>query len=228
MTETEWFMEGRFKMKIRKKTLTLMSVFAVCLLLSVFTLAADSSYNSSNDPLVSKSYLDARISELNGTISQLNNDLKSLKTEITSLKSTVDPLKTQVNSLKSEVDSLKKQVEELKALVKDLGSSSGGSTGGNGDVSYVVIELNKGQTVYAKNGTVELIVRTGSATVVSPFTSGSTKQGLADNTTGKELYNGTLVPLNDLLLIPRGGDGRGIKITSNSTFVMIRGDYEIK
>ncbi|HPU17585.1 MAG TPA: hypothetical protein PLZ27_02825, partial [Bacillota bacterium] len=61
------------------------------------------------------------------------------------------------------------------------------------------------------------------ATVVSPFAN----QGISDNTLGTDLLNGTAIALNHLLLIPRGGDGRGIKITSTGAFVMVRGEYTI-
>ena len=40
--------------------------------------------------------------------------------------------------------------------------------------------------------------------------------------------NGDNVSFNHALIIPRGGDGRGIKITSTyGAYVMVRGEYEI-
>ena len=70
----------------------------------------------------------------------------------------------------------------------------------------------------------ELILRSGSAEVVSPFDN----QGLSDLTDGVDLKGGAAVPKNHNLLIPRGDDGRGIRITSsNGAYVMVGGAYII-
>ena len=91
-------------------------------------------------------------------------------------------------------------------------------------MGYEVIEMQKGQVLYASGDKgIEIILRSGTATVVSPFAN----QGISDNTIGTDLQKGTAIGLNHLLLIPRGGDGRGIKITSTSAFVMVRGEYTI-
>lgn len=198
-------------MKIRKKTAVLAAVLAACFMLSVLTFAADSAYDSTKDPIVAKSYVDAKVSELNSTTSSMQKEITALNTENAALK-------TELTSLKSDVAALKKELASLK--------NSAGSTGSG--ATYVVVNVKRGETIYAKGGAVELILRTGSAVVVSPFTTGSTKQGLSDSTKGIEIYNGESVTVNDLLLIPRGGDGRGIKITSGDAYVMVRGDYEIK
>lgn len=90
--------------------------------------------------------------------------------------------------------------------------------------SYVVIELTRGQTVTAKTESIEIIVRPGTAaSAVSPFND----QGIADLTDGTELTNGTKLPINHILLVPRN-DGRGIVITSSKAYIMVRGDYEIQ
>ena len=91
------------------------------------------------------------------------------------------------------------------------------------DSSYAVIELSKGQVVYA-DSVVEFIVRPGSKAVcVSPFDD----QGVADITLGKEVMNNGEIALNSYCIIPRGEDGRGIKIVSDKAYIMIRGDYRI-
>jgi len=90
-------------------------------------------------------------------------------------------------------------------------------------VSYVTLELTKGQKLRSKEGSLELILRPGSgAVVISKFQT----QGIADLTTGDELLNGKSLPINHMLLIPRN-DGRGISVTSVIAYVMVRGDYEI-
>ena len=90
-------------------------------------------------------------------------------------------------------------------------------------VSYLVLELTKGQKLRVKSGSLELILRPGGvASVISEYQT----QGIADLTTGSELLNGKSVPVNHSLLIPRADD-RGILITSVIAYVMVRGDYEI-
>lgn len=92
-----------------------------------------------------------------------------------------------------------------------------------GTGTYTLVELSQGQTITA-DSICEFIARPGSyVTVISPHES----QGIADMTNGTELYNGTQVPMNAYCIIPRGGDGRGIVVTSQKAFIMIRGDYTI-
>lgn len=88
--------------------------------------------------------------------------------------------------------------------------------------SYKVLELKKGQKLRAKTDSLELILRSGYATVVSPVSN----QGIADLTWGEDLLNSEMLPTNHSILIPRA-DGRGINITSDKAFVMVRGAYEI-
>ncbi len=223
-------------MKTRRKTVILAAVLALCAVLSVFTFAADSAYDSTKDPLISKSYLDARLAELNSTIagqneqiSALNGELSELKESVASLKADSEALnnayKDEVNALKDEIktlnDSIKALNKEIETLKEDVVKATEGDR-------FVAIRLTKGQTLYAKGGSLEMILRTGSAKVVSPFKTGSTKQGISDNTNGLELFDGENISLNDLLLIPRGDDGRGMYITSSSAYIMVRGNYEIK
>ena len=85
-------------------------------------------------------------------------------------------------------------------------------------VGYEVVELSAGQTLTSGTGTVELILRPGSAaTVISEHE----QNGLSDITSALEE-----VGVNHALIIPRN-DGRGIKITSDKAYVLVRGDYKI-
>ena len=45
-------------------------------------------------------------------------------------------------------------------------------------------------------------------------------------TDASEIYNGYSLTKNHLCLIPRG-DGRGVVATSDSVYIMVRGDYTI-
>ena len=93
----------------------------------------------------------------------------------------------------------------------------------NSYASFVLIELTKNQKIRSKNGTLEVILRPGgTAQIVSSFQT----QGLADITNGTELLNGSDVPVNHSLIIPRA-DGRGFAVTSVIANVLVRGAYEI-
>ncbi len=183
-----------------KKTHALAAVLAVCLCLSLFVLAADEEYDSTVDPLISLSYLERRLAE----------QKTAYEDEITALENRTAELTAEIESLKSTIDLLKKQISDIAVGAVGMG--------------YEVIEMQKGQVLYASSDKgIEIILRSGTATVVSPFAN----QGISDNTIGTDLQKGTAIGLNHLLLIPRGGDGRGIKITSTSAFVMVRGEYTI-
>ncbi len=102
----------------------------------------------------------------------------------------------------------------LKPWVEQKVSEAGGE--------YVVVYLTKGQKILP-TASAELVLRSGSATALAP----DTTQGLSDLTSGSEIYKGSSVTINHQLLVPRA-DGRGIVITSNEAYVMVRGGYEIK
>ena len=90
-------------------------------------------------------------------------------------------------------------------------------------VDYQVITLQKGQTLYAKSS-LEFILRPGaSAIAVSP----STENGIANVSHGVELMNGYPIPINVYCVIPRG-DGRGVQCLSDTAYIMVRGQYEIR
>ena len=125
---------------------------------------------------------------------------------------------------------LTKYVEEaLKPINDKIDALTGGNIGGDGTTAtatadaFAVIDLKPGQELHCTAAT-ELILRSGSAVIVSPFDN----QGLCDMTAGVDLQAGAAVPKNHCLLIPRGNDGRGIKITGSGTaYVMVGGAYKI-
>ena len=125
---------------------------------------------------------------------------------------------------------LTKYVEEaLKPINDKIDALTGGESGGDGTTSpanadaFTVIEMKPGQELQCTAAT-ELILRSGSAVIVSPFDN----QGLCDMTAGVDLQASTAVPKNHCLLIPCGNDGRGIKITGSGTaYVMVGGAYKI-
>ncbi len=86
------------------------------------------------------------------------------------------------------------------------------------NVEYEVLRLTKGQTI---TGCIEIVLRSGKATAHCPGAN-----GLSDLTGGADLMDKTAITTNHMLLIPRD-DGRGITVTSNEAYVMVRGTYQI-
>ena len=157
-----------------KLTVIIAVVLAVALSLIILTMAA--TYDSTNDPLISLSYLTKYVDEV---------------------------------------------LEPIRASIAALGGSTDVSLPASN--TYEAIFVEYGQEIQC-TAPIELILRSGSAEIVSPFED----QGLSDLTDGKDLKNGTAVPKNHNLLIPRGEDGRGIVITSTGgAYVMVGGAYII-
>lgn len=87
--------------------------------------------------------------------------------------------------------------------------------------SLQVVELQNGQILEGEAGT-EIIKRSGKAIVIA-----TELGGLSDVTSGVDIADGGVVPDNHLLIVPRS-DGRGIFVTKDKTFIMVRGAYNIK
>lgn len=118
--------------------------------------------------------------------------------------------------------SIRQQITDLDNNVDSrLDALESGSTGAASS-TWQAIELTTGQILYAKNNACEILLRRGSATVVSR----EADNGLVDTTGGADLMNGTSLPQGKLILIPRD-DGRGIRVTYVSTWIMVRGEYTI-
>ena len=217
-----------------KKALILFTAAVVLSALCYFTVLADG-YDSTTDPVITLSYvnnnllpqIDARISELQklienggGSTGGTGNTGSSVSSaEITDLTNRVSSLENRLNYVATN-DSLLQLASRVSALENKAGSSSTSS----GSMQYTAIFVAYGKKIISPTASVELILRSGSAVVVSPFAD----QGLSDITVGLDLQNGQNISFNHALIIPRGGDGRGIRITSTEgAYVMVRGDYEI-
>ena len=90
------------------------------------------------------------------------------------------------------------------------------------DAQYEVLHLIQGDIVLAETPC-ELILRSGSA---KAYLSGN-ESGIADLTAGIDIKEGEELSANHLLLVPRGGDGRGFIVTSAEVYIMVRGGYDI-
>ncbi len=105
-------------------------------------------------------------------------------------------------------------VEEVLSRLQTL------KMGGDG-ASYVAINAAKGKKILGHEGT-EIILRSGTAVGVCPG-----ENGIVNATTGQEITQGTKIDKNNILIIPRY-DGRGIQVTSEEVWLLVKGGYDIK
>lgn len=139
---------------------------------------------SENDPVVSRSYLEERLRQIQ------DNDAFQVSDELLSF--IVDEVVRQVLEVPIETPS----------------------------TMYRAVSVNDGQIIIGQEGT-EIVLRSGSGVVYTEV-----QNGLANITTGEEVFYGAEVGLNNMLIVPRG-DGRGVRVTSPSWFI-IKGEYTIK
>ncbi|MCD7943369.1 MAG: hypothetical protein LUH43_00495 [Clostridia bacterium] len=203
-------------MKTKFRIISVAAALAVTISLCPFIFAADSDYDSSTDPLISYSYLEERLSELQEEIESLQSEILSV--DNSSLETRLTELESRISDIESEISELAAQLAEI-----DSGSSGSSSSSSGGGSDFVEVQFTKGDIIYATGGALELVLRSGSAVVVSS----SSTLGLCDMSLGIDIMNGGLVVYNHLLLIPKGDDERGIKITSNTASIMLRGSYYV-
>jgi hypothetical protein len=180
---------------------------------------------SAEDPIVTESLLDSKVTELSNQI----NQLKQKNVELTTLYSEFEKSKTDVEKLKTEFEKLKVKVDEfsklsndfplLKAKVDAMEKKSIEDVYGK----FGIVQLKVNQEVILGEST-EMVLRAGKAKVIA-----SNSGGLADLTDdkGSELKSDANVPLNHLLIASRQ-DGRGFKVRSEEVWVLIKGKYEIR
>lgn len=183
---------------MKKKMMRITVVLA--LVLVVAGMSAYATAGGKNDPLVSLSYLNETF---------LDTVTKKVQEMITSRDAV----------LKAELS------REIEAAEREIAAEYGsGSEGPNfpGDyetTTFVVVTLEKGQTLVGKVGC-ELMLRVGSASCVA-----DSSPGLVDTTAGSTLGGGKALAANHLYMATV--DGRGVKAASDSVKVMVRGPYTI-
>ena len=85
--------------------------------------------------------------------------------------------------------------------------------------SFDLVNVKAGNKIIGGEGT-EFILRSGAGNIIA-----TTSGGVADLTDGVDLANGTEVPKNHHMLIPRN-DSRGMVFTTDG-IVMVKGKYKI-
>lgn len=119
------------------------------------------------------------------------------------------------NVLKPQI--ISEVLNEVKSLYPNVGTQS----------TYTLVEIKKGGRIEAA-GCCEIIMTYGTS---SAFVTSSDNMyagvGLNDLTVGKRLLDGDLVMTDHYIVIPKG-DGRGVSVTSDSAYFLVRGEYNIK
>ena len=169
------------------------------------------------DPIVSQSYVDARINEVIMNVDSINSYINELPDKLY-VNEKFENLQNKINENTGE---LSNRIENTEQVVQQNSNRIGYLE--NRPYRYEIIEaIEPDNQVILGQGT-EIILRAGGATAIS-----SENGGLADLSSGiiGGLMTGDEVPLNHLLLCSRD-DGRGINITKKS-WVLVKGPYYIK
>ena len=201
------------------KRTTGLSLVIACIF-CVILFAADNSYQTGDDPLVTLSYIEKTFGpELKKAISDelssslttsISTDLRKQLTD--SLTSTItDRVRSQLttefaSTIRSEI---KKQLQNIEIEIPEPEAET-----------YEPVTFQKGDRVIML-GVCELFLTNGNAIAIST----NSETGLYDLTSGAILYNGYTVCLAHHLVI-ENGDSRGFEVTSETaTFLIKGGEY---
>lgn len=193
-----------------------------CLLGSTAVLATSDTFDSSTDPLVSLSYinevvipdLNAQIAEAKA-IAEANSDKAS---------------KGELQAVANRVTSLEKKMATVQASVTSILESLADEDNKPMSAAYSIVHMKYGQKLFSEKHSFEIILRTGEAKAISPFSyEGGSEHvmGIADITSGTDVTDGSAIEKNHMIVIPTGGDGRGILVTSEEAYILVRGEYYI-
>ena len=191
---------------MKTKILTLALAVAVLLGIGAYVIGGNNDLDLTNDPLISLSYLNevfwprvekAILDAADGILPDDNDD-----------GFFDDPFEDTYEDTSDETEPEDTDSSDEPVVV--AGSE------------YEVLHLMQGDIVLAETPC-ELILRSGSA---KAYLSGN-ESGIADLTAGIDIKEGEEFVANHLLLVPRGGDGRGFIVTSAEVYIMVRGGYDI-
>ncbi len=201
----------------KKLQVILAAALTVAFFATTAVAAVGATYDTAADPIVAYSGLLKWAEEvfrpslnqtITDTVTPLQNTLDSTTKRLQTAEQTVLALEAKIEALEKELDE-KADVPQTPAASTESG--------------YSVIYLTGGTELLATS-VCTIILRSGSAEVVSPFPT----QGLTDITVGSELFAGNAMPTNHAVIVPRGGDGRGIRVTSSvGAYILVQGGYTV-
>ena len=189
-------------MRQQKKT-----TIAIITIVLIMSLMFCTTAQTADLVIASVEYVDAKIAQVKALIQSSGSTGGSTPNPIDNAK--IIELETALGNALKEIDTLKSRMDFLDVTIRDMSDNYG----------MQVLHVYNGDIIYAL-GTSEIILRTGSATVIG----NESNEGLSDITTGENLAPGTTLSKDHFVIIPRG-DGRGIKITTGESFIMYRGSF---
>lgn len=204
---------------MNKKIKIIIALLTLVVLISAAVTVYAVGYDNENDPIVALSYItDVFKPQIESTIQAVKNELSEM---ISSLRTSNDALDASVKQADSDIKQANSDIDALESAVADVQDKLN-SSDDTPVYNFEIVYLTEGQILMASDNC-EIILRSGAASAISPFE----EQGLADYTAGAELLNGAPIAVNHLNLIPRGNDGRGLTVTSEDAYFMVRGGYTI-
>lgn len=195
-----------------KKKFRLSLALAMTVAMVLTTVVSAASYDTANDPIVVYSGLVKWAEE---TFRPTVNE--KIDSTVAPLQTALTDAQTKLAAAEQTIASLEQQIADLSAKLDSAGTASASNS------SYTVIFLTGGTQLLATS-VCSIILRAGTAEVISPFAG----QGVTDITAGAELTAGTPLTANHEIIVPRGNDGRGIRITSSSgAYILVQGGYTL-
>ena len=206
-----------------KKWVVGISTVLMVVLLFAGYMAVAAELGSKEDPLVTLSYIEELLPELQEKIDAV---IASKTAEFdTSVAAKVTEMNQAIDDKIAELDSqyigdygsdefINKVADAVIAKMGDGTVASGGTSS-----LFEVVKFTSGQTVICEIGT-EVLWRIGSATCVSP-----SEPGLIDITSGGTLSNGQSLQQNHVYVATI--ENRGFTATSDCT-ILIKGPYTIQ
>ena len=183
------------KLKCVKITAILVMAMAAVLGAVFFSVTAQAQPGTPADPLVSRSYVTTRITELEAQIAQLTSQV--IRAEQALLEAT-----EQISSEGQVVPSYPvAPAVPTQTVAREL---------------FTVVRAEPGMVLIG-GASAEIILRSGEATIVAG------PNGLANVTAGHDIMNGQAAPMNHLLIVPQP-DGRGLRFHTVA-YLMVKGDF---
>jgi len=199
------------------KTLTIIAMLAVAFA-AVYFVPAIAQPGDASDPLVTRSFVESRITQLSSEINQLRIAINNIAPGTASTTGGGQLSAADRDALFGEF------IQHFETIYGDLLRAAAAVVPGYQDfafaevVPFQILLIPAGSTFVAEEG-VEFILRAGQATAVTG------PDGMVDITDGRDVVNGERIPTNHLLLVPRS-DGRGF-LANTDVWLMVKGRYQI-
>ena len=199
------------------KAIVAVLLLAALVVAGFFAIASD--YGTTEDPLVSLSYIESVLApqidkKVDEIIDEKVEDAKgALYEKIGSLSGVIDDKITEYTSKSADEILTDSFVQSVADKIGEKATSQSGTS-----TTFTLVDVPAGKTLTAKVGC-EMVLRVGTGTCVA---SGS--PGLIDLTTGADLAGGRQLEKNHLYLCTI--DGRGVKANANVK-ILVRGPYTV-